>query len=184
MNVREALEHGCDAVAVHVNVTSEYASEMLQSLSDVLADSRRYGLPVLAIMYPRGETSDGSDENYIAMRESEPDGYTALIAHAVRIAVDLGAAIVKTHYTGSAASFARVVEAAGAVPVLISGGPLADSESMLRTAAEAVSAGAAGVSFGRNVFSRNQPWRMIRALKDVVLNGASPDEAQSRHTPQ
>ncbi len=91
---------------------------------------------------------------------------------------------MKTHYTGSAASFARVVEAAGAVPVLISGGPLADSESMLRTAAEAVSAGAAGVSFGRNVFSRNQPWRMIRALKDVVLNGASPDEAQSRHTPQ
>ena len=184
MSVREAIEYGCDAVAAHVNVTSNYEPDMLRSLCSVISDSRSHGVPVLAIMYPRGETAEGSDENYLAMRESTPMDYATMVAHAVRIAVDLGACIVKTHYTGTASSFARVVAAAGSVPVLISGGPLVDPLLALKTAADAVAAGGAGVSFGRNVFSRNEPWRMIRALKDVVLNEVVPDEAQSHYLPE
>jgi DhnA family fructose-bisphosphate aldolase class Ia len=184
MNLRGALEAGCDAVAVHVNVTSAYEPQMIRSLGSVIADSRAFGVPVLAIMYPRGETPDGTDDNYTGLRTAMPNHYTRLIAHAVRIAADLGASIVKTHYTGSADSFSQVIDAAGTVPVLISGGPLTEPGLPLQIAAEAISAGGAGVSYGRNVFSRDEPWRMVRALRDVVIGGMSPTDALDRHKPK
>src|SRR2546429_10001946 len=61
------------------------------------------------MMYPRGPgTPDPRDP--------------ALVAHAVAVAADLGADLVKTMYPGSVAGMAAVTRAA-AVPVLVAGGP-------------------------------------------------------------
>ena len=69
----------------------------------------------------------------------------------------------------------KVVTAAGGVPVLISGGSLVTELEALRVAEQAIAAGAAGVSFGRNVFSRSSSQTFLRALGAVVHSGYSAE---------
>jgi DhnA family fructose-bisphosphate aldolase class Ia len=180
LSVKQALFLGCDWVAAHVNTTSCFEPEMLQSLADIIADARECGVPVLAIMYPRSERSDGKDENYEDLRASDTDLYAELVSHAVRVAKDLGASAIKTKYTGSLKTFERVVAAAAPVPILVAGGPLCDSISALSIAYDAVQAGASGVCFGRNTFSRPQTQEMIQALRVVVHDRWTPQTASSR----
>jgi putative autoinducer-2 (AI-2) aldolase len=62
--------------------------------------------------------------------------------------------------------------------LVIAGGPKLESElDALQLAYDAVSAGAAGVDFGRNVFQSTNPVGMIRALRRIVHEGWTPKEA-------
>ena len=61
-----------------------------------------------------------------------------------------------------------VVEAARPVPVVIAGGPLCSESEALSAARGAIAAGAKGVSFGRNVFKRDDPANMLRLLQTTV----------------
>jgi len=175
-DVEEAGRLGADAVAVHVNLTSRFEHEMLSILGQVSRRCSHLGMPLLAIMYPRREGSNG-DDNFDDLRNSEPKKYAKLVSHAVRVGVELGADLIKTQYTGSAETFAEVVAAACKVPVFIAGGPLIKARLALIRAAEAVSAGASGVSFGRNVFNRHSN-SMLTSLR-LVLNGSCVDTAMA-----
>ena len=172
-NVLEAVRLDADAVAVHVNITSQYESNMLVNLGKIISESQPLGIPVLAIMYPRKEV-DGFDDNYEKLLLSNPNEYTKLVSHAVRIAADLGADIIKTKYTGSPETFLRVVEACKPVPVVIAGGPLLPFKDMLEIASGAMKGGAAGVSFGRNIFNRQDSRNTINALKKIVFEDVLP----------
>ena len=174
--VAEAIALGADAVAVHVNVTSASESDMLVTLGRTAKECDTSGVPLLAIMYPRGERPEGED-NYEELRASNPDEYAKLVAHACRIGLELGADIIKTQYTGTATSFRRVVEACSPLPVVVAGGPVAPARQIFEVASAALSAGAAGVSYGRNVFSRAVPERWIDALRMLVHDGATPEAA-------
>lgn len=176
-SVGQALSLGADAVAVHVNTTSKHEGEMLAHFAGVAGEARDLGVPVVAIMYPRRERPDGTDDNYEDVRNTNEDLFTTLVAHAVRVARDLGASLVKTQFTGSPDSFRTVVEAASPVPVVIAGGPLQPCERVLTMAHEATAAGAAGVSFGRNVYGRDNVGQMITALRLIVHEGASVADA-------
>lgn len=177
--VHHAAQLGLHAVAVHVNISSKYESEMLSILGSVSQECESYGMPLLAIMYPRSETDTG-DTNYEELKKADRKRYAELVAHAARVGVDLGADLIKTKYTGDRDSFRLVVEACRPVPVVVAGGPPLSPDSMLQMAHEIISAGGAGVSFGRNVFSRNDPKRFIAGLKAVVHDGATPEEAYRR----
>lgn len=175
-DVKQALALGADCVAAHVNVTSRFEAEMIRNLGAISTDCEVYGMPLMAIMYPRGESND-SDENYEAIKEQKLDEYVDLVAHAGRIGVELGADIVKTPFTGSTASFRKVVDACSPVPVVIAGGTPVEPMEFLRRAYAAMQAGATGVSFGRNVFNRDNSKTYIQALKKVVHEGLTPEEA-------
>src|SRR5205823_12459384 len=125
----------------------------LLTLAKVGKESSRFGMPLLAIMYPRRE-ANGRDDNFEELRSSNPTDYAKLVSHSVRVGVELGADIIKTQYTGSNDTFRTVVESACGIPIFIAGGPLVETSVALRRAADAVSAGASGISFGRNVFNR------------------------------
>ena len=140
---------------------------MLQGLGAVVRRAERFGLPVLAIMYPRKENGT-VDDNYDNLKTAHPDQYSELVAHAARIGMELGADVIKTQYTGSPDTFARVVEAVRPVPVVIAGGPLRPELEVVAAAQAAVQAGARGVSIGRNVFCREAPARMLRLLHAAV----------------
>ena len=99
-DVEAAVAAGADMVAVHVNLTSRHEPEMLRTLSTVIRRAEALGVPVLAIMYPRREATAG-DDNYQRLRQSEPDRYLGLVVHAARVAMELGADVIKTQYTGS-----------------------------------------------------------------------------------
>jgi DhnA family fructose-bisphosphate aldolase class Ia len=166
-SVEHALSLGADCVAVHVNISSAYETEMLSTMGKISSECTRFGLPLMAIMYPRRE-EDGRDDNYELLRSNAPAEYTRLVRHAVRVGVELGADVIKTQYTGEVGSFASVVECAMGVPVLIAGGPLQPAEEVLLKAREAICAGAAGVSFGRNVFLRDNVGEFLQLLRGII----------------
>jgi putative autoinducer-2 (AI-2) aldolase len=93
---------------------------------------------------------------------------------ATRIVAELGAQVVKTYYCET--DFAHVT-AACPVPVIMAGGkklPVADALTM---AWRAVDQGASGVDMGRNIFQRQDPVAMVQAVRAVVHEGASPEQA-------
>ncbi|MEE9435534.1 MAG: 2-amino-3,7-dideoxy-D-threo-hept-6-ulosonate synthase [Candidatus Adiutricales bacterium] len=163
--VEEALKLGADAVSVHVNLGNDAEKDMLTDLSQVARVSNEWGIPLLAMIYPRGE---------MIKDEYDPEA----IKHAARIGAELGADLVKVSYTGSPESFAPVVEGCG-VPVVIAGGPKMDSDrDVLEMVYGAMSAGASGLSIGRNVFQHESPSTMIRAMSVIVHKGAGIEEAE------
>ena len=172
-DVETAVAAGADLVAVHVNVTSRHEGEMFRTLGTVVRQAEALGVPVFAIMYPRRE-ADGADDNYEDMRQTAPERYSTLVAHAARIGMELGADVIKTPYTGSPDTFIRVVDATRPVPVVIAGGSPSSESAVLAAARGAVSAGARGVSFGRNVFQRDDPAQMLRLLHSAVHETAAP----------
>jgi fructose-bisphosphate aldolase/2-amino-3,7-dideoxy-D-threo-hept-6-ulosonate synthase len=153
--VREAVRLGADAVSIHVNVGADKEHRMLHDLGMVAEDCATYGMPLLAMMYPRGhEIKDSSDVKYVK--------------HVARLGAELGADIVKTLYTGDKKTFKEVVEGCP-VPIVIAGGPKIDSEAdLLKMVADAMECGAKGISIGRNVFQAEDRVGITRKLCDIV----------------
>lgn len=176
-SVRAAVRMGADAVAAHLNLTSKFESEMLETAAQISEDCDSAGIPFIAIVYPRKEGTSG-DENYFDLRDNSKDEYTSLVSHCARVAVELGASIVKVPYTGTVKSFEKVVESACGIPVIVAGGPLVDVDIALRNAHEVIEAGGAGPSFGRNTFGRDDPFPLVRALRDIAHNDISTKEAK------
>ena len=163
--VENAIRLGADAVAAHLNIANRFETAMLGDVAHVAKACEQYGFPFFVIAYPRRE---GRDEDFFQLRAEEPEQYARLVAHAARVAVDLGADIVKTQYTGTPETFRYVVEACAPIPVVVAGGPLKCAAEIVQVAESAVAAGAAGVSFGRNVFEREDADAMLRVLRAVV----------------
>jgi fructose-bisphosphate aldolase / 2-amino-3,7-dideoxy-D-threo-hept-6-ulosonate synthase len=163
-SVQEAIRIGADAVSVHVNVGAQDEDKMLQNLGKVSNQCEIYGIPLLAMMYPRGPK---------IQNEHAPDA----VAHAARIGAELGADIIKTNYTGSIDTFKDVTESCP-VPVLIAGGPKCKTlEEILQTTSDSMKAGAAGLSIGRNVFQCDNPTLIVKALSAIVHEKASVEQA-------
>jgi len=162
--VEGALRVNSSAVAVHINCCSKFAGEMMEQAAQVVDRASRYELPVVGIVYPRGER-DGRDDNFDSLRTGDPEAYSRLVAHSVSLAASIGFDAIKTKYTGTTATFKSVVKAGCGVPVLIAGGPVSLDEEVLRMAADAMMAGAAGVSFGRNFFGRGNPQDLVAAVR-------------------
>jgi predicted phospho-2-dehydro-3-deoxyheptonate aldolase len=163
--VEMALKMGADAVSIQVNIGAESEAEMLRDLGQVSVSCMEWGVPLLAMMYTRGKKFKS---------ETDPEA----VSHAARIAAELGADIVKVSYTGSKASFRKVVRGCP-VPVLIAGGEKAESDrDVFENVRGALDAGAAGVCIGRNVFQHEDTLSMMRAICALVRENASVEDAE------
>ncbi len=162
--VEEAVSLGADGISIHINIGNEWDRDMLRDLGSISRKAERWGIPLLAMIYPRGShIKDPADPG--------------LIAHAARLGAELGADVIKVPYTGSPESFRKVVEGTF-VPVVMAGGPRAKSERDFLTMVRcAMDAGASGLSVGRNVFQHEHPEKMLKALSMIVHGGAEVDEA-------
>ena len=144
--VEEAIKVGADAVSVHINIGAEDEYEMLQGLGYVAGKCDEWGIPLLAMMYPRGKKV-----------RSEYD--VDVVKHAARIGAELGADIIKTNYTGSPETFKEVVDGCP-VPVIIAGGPKVESEQELLEMIEVISQiRRAGCCHRKKCFSGRRPHR-------------------------
>jgi fructose-bisphosphate aldolase/2-amino-3,7-dideoxy-D-threo-hept-6-ulosonate synthase len=162
--VQEAVRLGADAVSVHVNVGAQDECAMLSTLSSVADECDQFGMPLLAMMYPRGPKIPNEHE-------------ATAVAHATRIGAELGADIIKTNYTGDPETFKGVLEGCP-VPVIIAGGPKAETtQETLQMVHDSMKGGAAGLSIGRNVFQHKNPTLMVKALVAIVHEGASVERA-------
>lgn len=162
--VEEAIRLGADAVSMHVNVGAETEAEMLEALGETVMVCEEWGMPLLAMMYPRGKKV-----------KSEHD--VEMVKHVARVGAELGADIIKTNYTGDRETFKEVIGGCP-VPVIIAGGPKANTdEEVLQMVEDAIAVGAAGVSIGRNVFQHKSPKDMTIAICKVVHEGISAEDA-------
>ena len=160
--VKDAIRAGADAVSFHVNVASEYEREQIAGLGEVTSEAAEYGMPVLAMAYVRGHEADPTDPE--------------TVGHAVRLAEELGADVVKTAYTGDADSFQHVTESTR-LPVVIAGGSRGTDRETVEMVRGAMDAGAAGVSMGRSIFQHADPEAVTRAVSAVVHADASAADA-------
>ncbi|MBP8952543.1 MAG: 2-amino-3,7-dideoxy-D-threo-hept-6-ulosonate synthase [Armatimonadetes bacterium] len=169
-SVERAIRYGADGVSVHVNLGAADESEMLRDLGQVATKCEEWGMPLLAMVYTRG-----------AKIQSEYD--VKVVAHAARVAAELGADMVKVAYTGDVESFRTVVEGCGGhrqggIKVLIAGGEKMETDrEILEMVAGCIEAGGAGVSIGRNAFQHAQPEKIVAAICGIVHKDMNVDEA-------
>ena len=166
-SVKEALRLGADGVSLHINIGGKEEPEMLQDLGIISEQCHEWNVPLLAMMYPRGENiKDPHDPE--------------IVAHAARIGAECGADIVKTLYTGDIDSFTKVVESIP-VPVVIAGGPKSDTDmDLLKMTEDAMNAGAKGVTYGRNIFAHKKPEKIVEALAGIIFKNQTSKEVAER----
>jgi fructose-bisphosphate aldolase/2-amino-3,7-dideoxy-D-threo-hept-6-ulosonate synthase len=162
-SVTNALKMGADAVSMHVNIGADSEARMLQDLGNVAVECMEWGMPLLAMMYPRGKN---------ITRENDVEQ----VKLAARVAAELGADIVKTVYTGDPESFREVTRGCP-VPVVVAGGSKTDDRTTLELIEGAMAGGAAGISIGRNAFQHRTPARFVRAAACIVHANKSVEEA-------
>jgi fructose-bisphosphate aldolase / 2-amino-3,7-dideoxy-D-threo-hept-6-ulosonate synthase len=163
-SVEEAIRLGADAVSLHINIGSKEEPEMLQKLGMISDKCDEWSVPLVAMMYPRGEN---------IKNPHDPE----IVAHAARVGAEAGADVVKAVYTGDPASFRRVVRGCP-VPIVIAGGPKASTDrEILEMCEGAMTAGAKGVTFGRNIFQHKNPPTIVRALYKIIIEKRNVREA-------
>lgn len=161
--VQWALKMGADAVSVHVNIGADDEDKMLEDLGKVAIECMEWGMPLLAMMYPRGtKIKDETD--------------VEVVKHAARVGAELGADIIKCPYTGSSKTFKEVIEGCPA-PVVIAGGSKTTDEETLKMIEGAMKAGGAGISMGRNAFQHRNPTQLVKAASAIVHDGMSAKNA-------
>jgi fructose-bisphosphate aldolase / 2-amino-3,7-dideoxy-D-threo-hept-6-ulosonate synthase len=163
-SVEKAIQYGADAVSVHVNVGSEKEPEMLMHLGSIAEICDDWGMPLIAMMYPRG-------------RKITDEHHSDVVKLAARAGAELGADIIKTNYTGDPKTFQEVIEGCP-VPLVIAGGPRVETDrELLEMVKNAVDVGGAGVAIGRNIFQATSPQKTTRAIAEIVHNDMEVEEA-------
>lgn len=163
--VEEAIRLGADAVSLHINIGNKDEQEMLIKLGMTADVCDEWGIPLIAMMYPRGENIKNPND-------------PQLIAHVARIAAELGADIVKVPMPSSDPDEINVIVRGCPVPVVAAGGPkLDDDKQVLELAYAVMKAGGYGITFGRNIFQHDDPELITKALRKIVIDGGEVEEA-------
>ena len=150
-SVEEALMLGADAVSVHVNLRCPAELKMIQDFGRVSGVAEQWGMPLLAMVY-------------MANNAKDIEAYS----HAVRLAEELGADMVKIGFNQAAESLEKVLKGVN-IPVLIAGGPKeGKSEDLLRLIDSYLKVGASGIAVGRNVFQHPNPGLFTNLISRLV----------------
>ena len=164
-NVEEVISRGAVAVSAQVNLGDDAEPEMLHDMGRITSDSWNHGVPTLGMVYPRGP-------NLILDPEDETKG----IAHAARVAFELGCDVVKVPWTGSVDSFQKVISGVP-IPILIAGGTGSSFSDTLEIVSQSIIAGGSGVCMGRQIFGSENPLNRLLALRSIIHGDLGLNEA-------
>ena len=183
-SVEDAVRLGADAVGYTVYVGSPAQDRDFRQLLEVRQEADRFGLPLIVWAYPRGE--------FVGKRGGRESLYA--VDYAARVALELGADIVKVNYPVASekdaespppynslhlspeAAFHKVVQSAGRALVLVSGGEKVPDAELLVKVRSSMDAGATGIIFGRNMWQRprEEALRLTRELHGIFREYAQP----------
>jgi len=159
-SVEEAIRLNVAAMGLSVFVGTDYEHDSLLNLARLVNEGERYGIPVMAVTAV-GKELGKRDARFLALSS--------------RIAAELGARVVKTYWCEG---FEKVVRGCP-VPVVMAGGPQVDTElEVFEFVHDGIQKGAIGVNLGRNIWQNDFPVAMIRAIRAIIHQNASPKEAQ------
>jgi putative autoinducer-2 (AI-2) aldolase len=158
--IDEVIRLNASAMGLSIFVGTDYEKDSLLNLSKLVDEGEKYGIPVMAVTAV-GKELEKRDARYLALCS--------------RIAAELGARIVKTYWCEG---FERVVRGCP-VPVVMAGGPQVDTEfEVFQFVHDGIQKGAIGVNLGRNIWQNDYPVAMIRAIRAIVHDNATPQQAQ------
>lgn len=164
-----------DAACIVVNLfqipgAPEVTDQCIQNVLTLKPQADHYGMPLMVepLVFQKNEKGGG----YLV------DGDIKKILPLVRQAVELGADIIKADPSSPVEPYAKVIEIAGDVPVLVRGGGKASEEEVLQRTEALIKLGAAGIVYGRNIIQHPNPGGMTRALMAVVHDGATAAQAK------
>jgi putative autoinducer-2 (AI-2) aldolase len=159
-SMEEVIRLNATAIGLSIFVGSDYEHQSLLNLSKLVDEGERYGIPVMAVTAV-GRELEQRDARYLAL--------------SCRIAAELGARVVKTYWCQG---FEKVVQGCP-VPVVMAGGPRVDTElEVFEFVHDGMQRGAIGVNLGRNIWQNDYPVAMIKALRTIIHENATPKDAQ------
>ena len=159
-SMEDAVRLNVSAVGISVFIGTEFEKESLLNLGKLVDEGEKYGIPVMAVTAV-GKELEKRDARYLAL--------------CCRICAELGAKVVKTYWCEE---FDKVVYGCP-VPVVMAGGPQADTErEVMDFVKDGMDNGAIGINLGRNIWQSEHPVPMIRALRHIVHENGSINEAQ------
>ena len=151
-----ALHLGATAAKVLLPVGFAEASKFADSLEFLrqsAMDCHRSGLPLIVEPALWGEKASEEDNG--------------LIVHSCRMAVEIGADVLKIPPPDDLAVL-RTIIGNSPVPVMLLGGAPRDAAVFVKEVESWVSAGAVGVVVGRNVWGRAKPGHAVEALAATI----------------
>jgi len=159
-SMEEAIRLNVCAVGISIFVGTDYEHDSLLNLARLVDEGERYGIPVMAVTAV-GRELKKRDTRYLAL--------------SCRIAAELGARVVKTYYCER---FERITRGCP-VPIVIAGGPKVSTEhEVLEFVYDGIKKGAIGVNLGRNIWQNEYPVAMIKAIRAIIHENATPEQAQ------
>jgi len=157
VTIDDAIRLNVSAITCSIFIGGEYEKQSIMNLSKLVNWGQTYGIPVLAVTAVGREMV--RDARYLGM--------------ASRMAAEMGATFVKTYYCEDFEEVTSICPA----PVVIAGGRKIPERDALQMAKNAIDKGAVGVDMGRNIFQSDKPVGMIKAVREIVHNNASVDDA-------
>ncbi len=158
--IEEAIRLNVAALGLSIFVGTEHEHESLLNLGKLVDEGEKYGIPIMAVTAV-GRELEKRDARFLAL--------------SCRIAAELGARVVKTYWCEN---FERVARGCP-VPVVMAGGPQTETElEVFQFVHDGIQKGAVGVNLGRNVWQNDFPVAMIKAMRAVIHQNATPKEAQ------
>ena len=162
---KKALAMGADAMVVYYLLgrpedPSNDEATNIRTLAKMAEESEKVGLPFIIEPMPFGPRVTGSN-------------YVDLLKIGIKIAEEIGADAIKIPYSGDTESFRKIVQSVD-IPIFILGGAKSKSyREACELVEEAISVGAAGTVFGRQILQAPDPGQLANYLMQIVHENAS-----------
>jgi len=155
IGAEDAVALGASAVIAFFCVGhEENEARNLESVAMLARSCDRLGMPLIVESVPIGERVTATN-------------FVDCLGLAMRMAVEAGADAIAAPYTGDVKSFRKVIDAAK-VPVFVLDTDVSPIRDLLKSVAEALEAGSAGVVAGNSVFQAVNPVETLETLVDII----------------
>lgn len=163
-SVKEAVKAGADAVICYllVGLGSQIEALNLERVAEARREAEDFGIPFIV------EPLAVKEGEYESIREP------AVLKYLARLGSEVGGHVLKLDYGGTPKQFREVVDVSFC-PIVIRGGPKTKTDlEFLQMLADALSAGAKGVTVGRNIWQSEDPAWFTEVVTKVVHEGIDP----------
>ncbi len=162
--VEEALRLGTDGICISAFPGHHAEQQSLDNLAAISREAHKWGLALQGEMVPGGMTAG-------------PEARTVKsVALAARLGCELGADWVKVPYVEG---FEEVVRGCYKPVVILGGSKRGSIAEVFEEVRDALDAGAAGVTMGRNIWESDNPEAMTAALAALIHEDASVETAMA-----
>jgi len=166
-SVEQAVKWGFDAVKVILIWGMDKKTQLtnIKLIADLALRCDQWEVPLIVEILLWGE-------NIPDDKKTDPK----IIENACRIAVEIGADMLKVPYTGNVDDFSVIVNNSKVPVVILGGSKVSSDRDVLQMVKDSIDAGAKGVAFGRNVWQHRKMNEIIKALKGIIHLDKDVDE--------